>query len=76
MADFWGAFVTTNGTTWVQNVATNKAVCKEQFGRWYVSVNYPDISVEYALVSVEKDKHAEQGTTAAPKGNGIAGGTS
>jgi hypothetical protein len=58
MTDFWGAFVTTNGRTWVQNVATNKNVCKDRFGLWYGTVNYTDISVEYALVSGEKAKDA------------------
>jgi len=56
MEQFYGAYVTTNGTQWLQNVAPYSSQCKEVFIEWYKTTSYLDVKVEYLPVTVEKAK--------------------
>jgi len=54
MRPFTAAYVSTNGKEWDQPLCVEQTLmrCKEKFCDWYQSVNYEDVSVRYALVTV------------------------
>jgi len=54
VSKFTAAYVTTNGKEWDQplcvEISQNK--CKEVFCNWYENVDYNDLSVRYAPVTI------------------------
>jgi hypothetical protein len=54
MRPFIAAYITTNGKEWARPlcVEENISKCKEKFCDWYKTVDYQDIGVRYALVTV------------------------
>jgi len=54
MRPFVAAYVTTHGKEWDQPLCVEQTLmkCKEKFCDWYQHVDYKDVSVRYALVTV------------------------
>jgi hypothetical protein len=54
MKGFYGAFVTTKGSEFLLCVFESKTACKLRFCVWYKNVDYDNVSVRYAPVSIKE----------------------
>jgi hypothetical protein len=61
MRPFVAAYITTDGKEWDRPlcVEDNTYKCKQIFANWYQSVEYKDIGVRYARVTVVEVKDDE-----------------
>lgn len=56
MSKFYGIYITTDKTEFLLDVGGSVNECKRVFSKWYTSVNYTSLSVEYKPVDVTEVK--------------------